>query len=263
MTTDRASTRFTDTATAPILQVEGLTRHFGSVVALSDVSFEIPRGEIVALVGDNGAGKSTLVKCVSGTLRPTSGTILLAGHPVEFDSPGEAQAMGIQTVYQQLALVETFDITQNLFLGREQLHDDWRRWFGILDRKSMREQAHRALAQIPARFPDLDAPIETMSGGQRQVVAMARGAFWEGRLLLLDEPTAALGVRESESVLEMIKALIAERAEAMIVISHNMEHVWAICDRILVLRRGELVADLKKDEVTKQQVVAHITGLHD
>lgn len=252
-----------ENSSVPVLEVEGLSRRFGSVVALDDVSVKIHRGEICALVGDNGAGKSTLVKCVSGTLRPTAGEIRLEGTLVDFHSPGEAQAAGIQTVYQDLALVDSFDLTQNLFLGKELLHDDWRRWFGMLDRPTMKRQAHEALGKILASFPDLGAEVSTMSGGQRQVVAMARGAFWEGRLLLLDEPTAALGVRESESVLEMIKALIAERAEAMIVISHNMEHVWAICNRILVLRQGRLVADLKKDDVTKREVVGHITGLSD
>lgn len=247
----------------PILEVDGLTRHYGSVVALNDVSLSLNRGEIAALVGDNGAGKSTLVKCVSGTIKPTEGTIRLEGELVEFDSPAEARDAGIETVHQQLALVETFDITQNLFLGRELLYRDWRRFFGVLNRPKMKEQALAAIGELPARFPNLDAPVSTMSGGQRQVVAMTKGAFWSGRLLLLDEPTAALGVRESKSVLEMIRLMIEQRDMAMVVISHNMEHVWATCDRILVLRRGELVADMRKDEVDKREVVAHITGLHD
>ena len=243
-----------------ILETQNLTKHYGSVVALENVSITLNRGEIVGLLGDNGAGKSTLVKCISGALKPTSGRIYLNGELQDFSSPGDARAAGIETVYQQLALVDIFDMTDNLFLGKELTYRDWRRWIGILDRRGMREQAHAALSRIPARFPDLDAPIKTMSGGQRQVVAMARGAFWEGRLLLLDEPTAALGVRESESVIAMIKALITERAEAMVVISHNMEHVWSVCDRILILRRGTLVADLQKADTDRSEVVSYIVG---
>lgn len=248
------------TVTTPVLEAQNLTKHYGSVVALEDVSLSLYRGEVIGLVGDNGAGKSTLVKCISGAIKPTSGRILLNGYLREFNSPREAREAGIETVYQQLALIDIFDVTDNLFLGKELRYNDWRRWFGILDRRAMRRQAHAALERIPARFPDLDAPIQTMSGGQRQAVAMARGAFWEGRLLLLDEPTAALGVRESESVLDMIRALIAERAEAMVVISHNMEHVWSVCDRIVVLRRGRLVADLRKSETDRSEVVSYIVG---
>lgn len=248
---------------APILEVEGLTRHYGSVVALSDASFTLHEGEVTALVGDNGAGKSTLVKCISGSLKPTAGTIKLDGQVMEFTAPGQARDAGIETVYQQLALVEPFNITENLFLGREVIYSGWRGLLGILDRKDMRRRAMGAIQELPARFPNLDAAVSTMSGGQRQVVAMTRGAFWKGRLLLLDEPTAALGVRESQSVLEMIRHLIEQRDMAMMVISHNMEHVWATCDRILVMRQGRLVADLNKHETTKNDVVAHITGLYD
>lgn len=243
-----------------VLEVEGLTRYYGAVVALEDVSFSLYEGEVTALVGDNGAGKSTLVKCVAGSLKPTSGTIRLDGQLVDFSSPGEARAAGIEAVYQQLALVEPFDITENIYLGREILHAGWRGMLGVLDRRQMREKALGAIKQLPARFPDLKAQVATMSGGQRQAVAMTRGAFWQGRLLLLDEPTAALGVRETRSVLEMVRHLIDQRPMAMIIISHNMEHVWATCDRILVLRRGELVADLRKDDATMDEVVGYITG---
>lgn len=248
------------TETTPILEVRGLTKHYGNVVALEDVSFKLKKGEVVGLLGDNGAGKSTLVKCVSGAVKPTAGEVYLNGELTDFSYPGEARRAGIETVYQQLALVDIFDVTDNLFLGRELAYEGWRGRLGILNYRGMRERAHAALEQIPARFPDLDAAIQTMSGGQRQVVAMARGAFWEGRVLLLDEPTAALGVRESESVLDMIRALIGERAEAMIVISHNMDHVWSVCDRLLILRRGQLVADLKKDETNRAEVVSSIVG---
>lgn len=243
-----------------VLEVEGLTRHYGPVVALDDASFTLYEGQVTALVGDNGAGKSTLVKCIAGSLKPTSGTIRLDGELMDFSSPGQARSAGIEAVYQQLALVEPFDITENIYLGRELLQPGWRGRLGILDRREMRRNALRALKDLPARFPDLRAPVSTMSGGQRQAVAMTRGAFWQGRVLLLDEPTAALGVRETRSVLDMVRHLIDQRPMAMMIISHNMEHVWATCDRILVLRRGSLVANLAKEETTMDEVVAYITG---
>ncbi len=244
----------------PVLEVEGLTKHYGPVVALENVSVALNRGEVVGLLGDNGAGKSTLVKCVSGAVKPTSGAIYLNGELKDFTSPGDARESGIETVYQQLALIDIFDIADNLFLGKELLYEDSRRFLGFVNRRAMRERAHAAMRRLPARFPDLDARIETMSGGQRQIVAMTRGAFWESHLLLLDEPTAALGVKESKSVLDMIRVLIAERAEAMIVISHNMEHLWSVCDRLLVLRRGTLVADLRKQDTNRNEVVSYIVG---
>lgn len=244
----------------PVLRVEGLSKSYGSVVALEEVDFSVASGEVLGLVGDNGAGKTTLVKCVAGSLRPSSGRIYLDGVERQFNTPREAREAGIETVYQQLALVDIFDITENLFLGRELVYDDWRGALGFLDRKRMRSRAHEAVSRLAARFPDMDAKIRTMSGGQRQVVAMTRGAFWGGRLLLLDEPTAALGVKESESVLGMIGSLVGEHSMGMIVISHNMEHVWSVCDRILVLRRGRLVANLLKEATDKSEVVGHIVG---
>jgi len=244
----------------PVLRVEGLSKNYGSVQALEDVSFELHKGEVTALLGDNGAGKSTLVKCVAGSLYPSKGKIFLDGQEVSFHDPGEARLAGIETVYQQLALVETFDITGNLYLGREVTTRGIGRLLGVLDRKAMRGLALDAVKEFGARFPDLSAPVQTMSGGQRQVVAMTRGAFWGKKLLLLDEPTAALGVKESKAVLEVIAKLREQSQLALLIVSHNMEHVWQSCDRMLVLRRGQLVADLRKEEVTKNDIVAHITG---
>ena len=244
----------------PLLEVRNLKKEYGAIVALHEVSFSIKAGEVAGLVGDNGAGKSTLVNSLAGAVIPTSGRIILEGVDQQFRSPADAQAAGIQTVYQQLALIEIFDTAANFFLGRELVYPGWRGALRILDKRKMRKQAEAGLARLPARFPNTRAAIETMSGGQRQAVAMAKAAFWGGRLLLLDEPTAALGIRESAGVLEMITHLVSEGRMAMIIISHNIEHVWTVCSRILVLRQGRLVADLDRTSTTKEQVVGYITG---
>ena len=206
-----------------------------------------------------------MVKCLAGAVIPTAGEVYLHGEQKVFSTPAEARREGIETVYQQLALVDIFDIAANFYLGREMTRTGWRGRFGMLDRRSMKKRARAAVELLPARFPNLDALIETMSGGQRQVVAISRAGFWGGRLLLLDEPTAALGVKEAAAVLEMIGAMVsaAETDMAMIVISHNMDHVWSICTRLLILRQGRLVADLLKSETSRQEVVAHITGAFD
>ncbi len=180
----------------PLLSVEHVSKSYGHVEALRDVSFDLRRGEVVGLVGDNGAGKSTLIKCIAGVLRPDSGDIHVEGTRHEFAAPAEARAAGIETVYQDLALVEMFDLTANLFLGRELVRSGWMGRLGFLRKGDMERQARAAISQLPARFPDMDAPIDTMSGGQRQIVAISKAAFWGRRLLLLDEPTAALGVQE-------------------------------------------------------------------
>jgi ABC-type sugar transport system ATPase subunit len=247
-------------AVPPLLEVQNLKKEYGAIVALREVSFAVAAGEILGLVGDNGAGKSTLVNSLAGAVIPTGGRIILDGVDQEFRNPADAQAAGVQTVFQQLALIEIFDTASNFFLGRELVYSGWRGALRIIDKGKMRKQAEAALARLPARFLDTRAPIETMSGGQRQAVAMAKAAFWGGRLLLLDEPTAALGIRESAGVLEMITHLVSAGGMAMIIISHNIEHVWTVCSRILVLRQGRLVADLDRTSTTKEQVVGYITG---
>ena len=244
----------------PLLVVDRLSKEFGAVKALQDVSFSVNAREVVGLVGDNGAGKSTLVTIVAGVQHPTSGHVLFDGEPLDVATPAEAREAGIETVYQELALIEMFDMATNFFLGRETLHGGIRRRLGVLNRRDMRRRAREKVAEIPAKFPNFDAAVETMSGGQRQIVAIAKAAFWGGRLLLLDEPTAALGVQESAGVLKMINELATTGDRAMIVIAHNLQHIWSVCTRILVLRRGYLVADLQKDATTAEEVVAYITG---
>ncbi len=244
----------------PLLSVRGVSKNYGPVEALRNVSFEIHKGEVVGLVGDNGAGKSTLVKCIAGVLRPSEGEIHLDGTAQEFGSPADARSAGVETVYQDLALVELFDLADNLFLGRELIRSGWLRPLGLLRKREMGIQAREAVAQLPAKFPDLAAPIDTMSGGQRQIVAISKAAFWGRRLMLLDEPTAALGVQESAGVLEMVQHTAARGDIAMLVIAHNLEHIFSVCTRILVMRRGSLVANVNVGETTAEEVVAYITG---
>lgn len=244
----------------PLLLVEHVSKRYGPVEALIDVSFQLDHGEVVGLVGDNGAGKSTLVKCIAGVLQPSEGAIHLSGTRHEFEDPADALAAGVETVYQDLALVESFDLPENLFLGRELVRSGPLQRLGLLRKGAMARAAREAIARLPARFPDLDAAVDTMSGGQRQAVAISKAAFWGRKLLLLDEPTAALGVKESAGVLEMISHAAAQGDMGMIVIAHNIAHIFEVCSRVLVLRQGRLVADLPRAETTPDEVVGYITG---
>ena len=191
---------------------------------------------------------------------PTAGDIHLDGTRHEFDSPAEARAAGVETVYQDLALVEMFDLTANLFLGRELVRPGILGRLGFLRKGDMEREARAAIGQLPAKFPDLDAPIDNMSGGQRQIVAISKAAFWGRRLLLLDEPTAALGVQELAGVLEMVTHAASRGDMAILVIAHNLEHIFSVCTRVLVMRRGSLVADLRVEATSAEEVVAYITG---
>lgn len=247
---------------APVLDVRGVSKYFGAIAALRDISMHVDQGEIVGLVGDNGAGKSTLVKIVSGVHQPSAGVVRLDGQPVAFSSPAEARQLGIETVYQDLALVDSFDLAANFFLGRELTRGGPLGWLGVLRKEEMSSRARTAVGQMDARIPNLEASLSTMSGGQRQIVAIARVAFWKGRLILLDEPTAALGVEESADVLRLMRQMVAERDLGMVVISHNMEEVWSICDRIVVLRQGRHMATLRKTETSPGEIVRYITGAH-
>lgn len=236
-----------------VLAVDGVHMWFGGLHALDDISFTIKAGEAVGLVGDNGAGKSTLLKVLSGVHEPSEGRIELDGEEVTLTSPSIARRHGVETVYQDLALIGRFTIPENFFLGREL------RRFGFLRKRDMRRATDAALAALDVRVPFVNRRVSKMSGGQRQAVAIARGAYWGTKMLLLDEPTAALGVRESGEVLRLLDGLKA-KGLTTILVTHNIDHLWHVCDRILVLRRGRLVADLAKSEVTPAEVVAHITG---
>lgn len=245
----------------PLLALHEITKSFGAVEALKGVSFDIFPGEVIALVGDNGAGKSTLVKILSGVHTQTSGEMRLEGETTSFASPSEALASGIETVYQDLALIEQLDVADNVYLGRERYYGGAiGKFLGLLDRKHMRNETAEALSELHIRIPKPTLSVRRMSGGQRQAVAIGRGITWGRKVLLLDEPTAALGVEESEQVLRLIERVNKENQMTFLLVSHNMQDVHRLADRIVVLRQGSHHATLIKHEVTPQDIVAYITG---
>ncbi|MCF2907719.1 ATP-binding cassette domain-containing protein [Pseudoalteromonas sp. DL2-H2.2] len=242
------------------LEVRDVHKRFGGVHALKGVSFTINKGEVVGLLGDNGAGKSTLVRCISGIHPPDEGAILVNGQPVHIDSPLAAREAGIETVFQDLAMVPEFDITENLFLNREILHKNpILRRLGWLDKKAMEKRAKKALNRLNSRIPSYQEQIHRLSGGQRQAVAIARAVNWGADIVIMDEPTAALGVEQSAQVNELIN-VISSQGVAVLLISHNMQHVIETCDRAVVLYQGQSVADVSVSDVTKEDLVGLITG---
>ncbi|MFE9745458.1 ATP-binding cassette domain-containing protein [Saccharothrix saharensis] len=243
----------------PLLDARELVKHYGNVEALRGASFTARAGEVVALVGDNGAGKSTLVKCLSGVERPDSGTILLDGAPVALDSPVAARALGIETVYQDLAVAPDLDPAANLFLGRELRRGGLLGRLGVLDGREMRRRAVASFRDLGVELPDVDVPIGALSGGQRQSVAVARSVVWASRLVFMDEPTAALGVVQRERVLDVVRR-VRDRGMAVVLISHNMPEVLAVADRVEVLRLGRRVARFDAAATTVEELVGAMTG---
>jgi len=242
------------------IELKSLQKSFGGVKALKNVSFKINKGEVVGLLGDNGAGKSTLVRCISGIHEPDGGKVLINGLHTKIASPLDARAVGIETVFQDLAMVPEFNITENLFLNREIKHKNpILRWLGWLDKNAMERRSKKALNRLNSRIPSFDAQIHNLSGGQRQAVAIARAVNWGADIVIMDEPTAALGVEQSAQVNELIK-VISSQGVAVLLISHNMQHVVETCDRAVVLYQGESVADVAVEDVTKEDLVALITG---
>ena len=242
-----------------ILKTEGLTKHYGGVRALQDADFELQNGEHVAIVGDNGAGKSTLVRQITGVEQRTSGKIWFDGAEVRFVGPIEARDAGIETVYQNLALADDLDVPSNLFLGREKILFNLGP-FSLLARKKMRQDTQAALDRTAVKIPDLSNTIRNMSGGQRQCVAIARCASFATKLIIMDEPTAALGVQETVQVENIIRNL-KEQGIPLILVSHNLRQVFDLVDRIVVFRRGHIVASLNRDETDGTDIVAYITGV--
>ena len=244
----------------PLVSVKGVSKTFGGIRALDDVSLDLYSEDVIGLVGDNGAGKSTLIKILSGALEATLGQIELDGKAVTLAPPAEAQGLGVETVYQDLSLISAFTAAENVFLGRELSTGRGPSLFRLMRRKAMANATAQGLSDLHIDIPGLRGrSVERMSGGQRQLVAIARAAFWGGKLLLLDEPTAALGVRESREVLELIKRLSA-RELTIVTVTHNLEHLWQVCNRVVVMRRGQKVADVASAETTMEEVVAYITG---
>jgi fructose transport system ATP-binding protein len=244
----------------PLLEARGLVKRYGQVVALSGADFELYPGEILAIIGDNGAGKSTLIKALAGALQPDEGEIFLDGERVHFRSPGDARRAGIETVYQDLAVAPSLDIASNIFLGREQ-----RRGgplglvLRLLDKKGMRREAARHFEELQIGVQSITVPVENLSGGQRQGVAVARAATWARRLVIMDEPTAALGVKETRQVLDLIRR-VRDRGLPVILISHDMPHVFELADRIHVMRLGRRVAIVTPKTHTMAEAVAIMTG---
>jgi ABC-type sugar transport system ATPase subunit len=241
-----------------ILRVEGVTKYFGSVMALNNVSLEVYEDEVVGLVGDNGAGKSTLIKIISGNFPPDKGEIYLEDRKVSFKSPVEARQIGIETVYQDLSLCENLDSVSNLFIGRELYRNVVA--FKVLQKREMERKTIEVLGSIGINIPSVRDKVEYLSGGERQAVALGRFVAWGKKLILLDEPTAALGIRETRKALDLVAKVRKEKGVSMIFISHNLQHVFEVVDRIIVLRHGEVVGIREKKLTTPDEIVSFITG---
>jgi len=238
---------------SPLLELRNVSKRFGPVLALRGVNLVVPAGEVTALAGDNGAGKSVLIKTIAGTHQPDGGQIYWEGRPVHIRTPRDAAALGIQTVYQDLALADNLDIVQNMFLGRE------RSRAGLLDDDSMETSATKALAGLSVTtVRSIRQPVASLSGGQRQAVAIARAVLWNSKLVIMDEPTAALGVAQTEMVLDLVRTL-ADRGYAVLLISHNLHDVFVVADRIAILHLGRLVATGTIGEFDPQTVVSYMT----
>ena len=246
-----------DGSSDPILRLRGVTKTYGAVTALENVSLDIPGGEITGLVGDNGAGKSTLIKVVSGVIAPDAGAIEFEGARVAFASPAQARARGVETVYQDLALAPNLSVWANLYLGRELTRGP--KFLHILDKRAMLARTGEMLARFMRNVPPIDQSVEWLSGGQRQVVAIARAGAWGSKLILMDEPTAALGVAETRAVEEVIFEL-KRQGLAVLIISHNLDQVFRITSGVWVLRRGGVIGYRRTAETRPDEIVGMITG---
>ncbi len=243
-----------------VLRLSDLGKRFGAVTALDNVSFEVMDGETVGLVGDNGAGKSTLMKIISGVHQHDTGRMEVWGQEQSFASPASAREAGIEAVYQDLALVDDMSVAENMFLGREPMKPGVLGQLGVIDHRAMRDQATQSISRLGVNIPGLgNTLVRKMSGGQRQAAAIARAIYWGRRLILLDEPTAALGVKEQNQVEKLVQEL-RQKKLPMLLIAHNMPLIFRLTDRVIVLRRGRLVANLRTKETTPDEVVGFITG---
>jgi ABC-type sugar transport system ATPase subunit len=246
----------------PLLSIRNVSKIFGGLVAVDNVSLDVSRGEVVGLLGDNGAGKSTLIKCISGVYQAEEGEIVFDGRPVQFATPMDARRAGIETIYQDLALANNLDVGANIFLGREVKK---RRFGGLvqtLDDKRMLSESRRTLDALQIRFPTLEDPIENLSGGQRQAVAIARAVYWDAKLMIMDEPTNNLGVPEQHKVLELIRTL-RERGAPVILITHILPDVFAVADRVIVMHRGRKVTEKVTAQTTAEELVQYMVGARD
>ena len=243
----------------PLLEARGIVKRFGHVTALGGADFAVNAGEVTALIGDNGAGKSTLVKVLSGVYAADEGELLLKGEPIKLDSPQHAREVGIETVFQDLALAPELGPAENAFIGRELLKPGFLGKLGVLDKAAMRKQAYESFTSMGTDVKDVDAPVASLSGGQRQSVAICRSIMWANEIVFMDEPTAALGVRQTRKVLELVRR-VADRGVAVVLISHNMPEVLEVSDRVEVLRLGKRVARYKGKETNVDELVGAMTG---
>lgn len=244
---------------APILQAINLTKRFGGLTAADSVSLDVNAGEVIGLVGDNGAGKSTFIKMIAGVYRPDDGEIMFNGQPVAFNGPRAVRDLGIETIYQDLALAENLDVGANIFLGRELKT----RYLGglvqTINRPKMREESAKTLTRLDIKIPSLTQQISNLSGGQRQAVAIARTIHWNAKMVIMDEPTAALGVAQQHEVLTLVRTL-CDQGVPVILISHNMQDVFAVSDRIVVMRRGKKVGEREAKKTTPDEIVSLMVG---
>lgn len=248
--------------TDPVLSVRNLTKRFGGLTAVNAVNWDVYPGEVVALLGDNGAGKSTLVKCVSGVHLAEEGEIWFEGKLSRFARPIDARQEGIETIYQDLALANNLDVPANIFLGRELKNRHLGGLINTLDNKTMLREAHAGLDALDIQFPSLTQPIESLSGGQRQAVAIARAIYWKAKLMIMDEPTNNLGVPEQHKVLELIGKLKSQGVP-VVLITHTMPDVFAVADRIVVMHRGRIVTEKKTNETNAAELVQYMVGALD
>lgn len=243
----------------PVLSVTNMTKRFGGLTAVNRVSCDVYAGEVVALLGDNGAGKSTLIKCISGVLTPEEGEVKFEGRTVRYSTPIEARDDGIETIYQDLALAQNLDVPANIFLGRETKRSHFGGLIKTLDDESMLADAEESLSGLDIHFPSLTRPIDSLSGGQRQAVAIARAIHWNARLMIMDEPTNNLGVPEQRKVLELIGTLKSQNVP-VILITHTMPDVFAVADRVIVMHRGSKVADKLTSTTNTTELVEYMVG---
>ncbi len=248
--------------TAPLLSVRNITKRFGGLVAVNDVSFEVDRGEVVGLLGDNGAGKSTLIKCISGVHQADEGEIFFEGARVQFSHPIDARRCGIETIYQDLALANNLDVGANIFLGREVKKRHFGGLADTLDEPHLLRESRRTLDSLQINFPTLTEPIESLSGGQRQAVAIARAVYWDAKLMIMDEPTNNLGVPEQQKVLELIRRL-RDHGVPVILITHILPDAFAVTDRVIVMHRGRKVAEKATAGATAEELVQYMVGARD
>jgi ABC-type sugar transport system ATPase subunit len=248
--------------TEPILSIRRMVKRFGGLTAVAGVDLDIFAGEVVALLGDNGAGKSTLIKCVSGVHHMDDGEMRFEGRPVHFDRPIDARGAGIETIYQDLALANNLDVPANIFLGRELKNRYLGGLITTLDEKTMLAESRAGLASLDIQFPTLTQPIESLSGGQRQAVAIARAIYWNARLMIMDEPTNNLGVPEQHKVLELIRKL-RDSGVPVVLITHTLPDVFAVADRIVVMHRGRKVTEKRAGETDAAELVQYMVGALD